>query len=70
MPDRREFSQPQRPRLKRGSRVRTKDGVGETIGFNRRRNTNEGPGTGQYIVRLEDGRVRFYGANAVELVEE
>jgi hypothetical protein len=47
-------------RLRRGTRVQTEDGPGEIIGMNMRRNTNGGPGVRQYVVKLDDGRVRHY----------
>lgn len=52
--------------IRRGTKVTTPDGAGVTVGMNKRRNTNEGPGTRQYVVRLEDGRIRHYGVNEVE----
>ncbi len=57
--------------LRRGATVRTPDGIGVTIGANMRKNTNGGPGTQQYVVRLEDGRVRHYGTGDVlEVLQE
>jgi hypothetical protein len=53
-------------RLPRGTAVMTPDGPGVTIGMTMRRNTNGGPGARQYAVRLDDGRVRHYGTNAVQ----
>lgn len=47
------------------TRVETVDGPGVTVGVARRRNTNQGPGTRQYAVRLDDGRVRHYGLHDV-----
>ena len=52
---------PSYPRLPNGTRVRTADGDGKTVGMNFRRNTNGGPGVRQYVVMLDDGRVRHYG---------
>jgi hypothetical protein len=41
-------------------RVMTADGPGTVTGHSFRRNTNGGPGCKQYVVRLDDGRVRHY----------
>jgi hypothetical protein len=65
MPDQRPESQRNLPRIRRGSEVITKDGPGKVMGMELRKNTNGGPGAWQYRVRLEDGRVRHYGSNAV-----
>jgi hypothetical protein len=55
---------PTRPRdqkfVRLGTIITTEDGYGTTIGMSMRRNTNGGPGARQYVVRLEDGRVRHY----------
>lgn len=51
--------------LKQGTIVITPDGSGKTIGINKRKNTNRGPGTRQYIVQLDDGRIRHYAINEV-----
>jgi hypothetical protein len=67
MPDSRPDSQPEGPRLRRGTKVETRDGPGAVAGWDRRKNTNGGPGTWQYVVRLDDGRIRRYGRNAVEV---
>lgn len=40
--------------------VTTKDGPGKVVGYSQRENTNGGPGCRQYVVRLDDGRVRHY----------
>lgn len=49
------------PKLKKGTRVNTPNGLGVTIGISMRRNTNGGPGCEQYVVQLDDGRIRHYG---------
>lgn len=49
----------------RGTKVRTPDGAGTTINVNMRENTNGGPGARQYIVKLDDGRIRHYSTNEV-----
>jgi len=46
----------------RSGRVQTPDGPGEVIGADKRMNTNGGPGTRQWRVRLDDGRIRHYPA--------
>jgi len=51
----------------RSGRVLTPDRPGEVIGADKRMNTNGGPGTRQWRVRLDDGRIRHYSAS--ELVE-
>lgn len=50
---------------RRRGRVQTPDGAGVIIGMENRMNTNGGPGTQQYKVQLEDGRIRHYSANAL-----
>lgn len=45
------------------TRVITRDGEGTTIGMNMRKNTNGGPGVRQFVVRLNDGRIRHYSPN-------
>lgn len=47
---------------KRSGRVMTPDGEGVVIGRKFRENTNGGPGTNQWRVQLDDGRVRHYSA--------
>ena len=59
---RREGERAQRLTNKRTGRVNTPDGAGVVIGQERRMNTNGGPGTNQWRVRLDDGRVRHYSA--------
>lgn len=49
----------------RGTKIQTPDGVGTTINVNMRENTNDGPGVRQYVVRLDDGRIRHYSTNEV-----
>ena len=49
-----------RKTLNRGTKVTTKDGTGTIIGFELRKNTNGGPGTWQYRIMLDDGRIRHY----------
>lgn len=56
---------PSAPRLRRGEPVSTRDGAGVVVAHLKRGNTNGGPGCHQYRVRLDDGRIRCYGANAV-----
>ena len=46
----------------RSGRVETPDGFGVVLGLDMRQNTNGGPGTRQWLVRLDDGRVRHYPA--------
>lgn len=46
------------PRL--SGRVLTTDGPGTVNGSSYRKNTNGGPGCRQYVVRLDDGRIRHY----------
>ncbi len=50
-----------------GTEVMTPDGKGKTIGMNSRFNTNGGPGAKQYIVQLDDGRIRHYPLGDVKL---
>lgn len=50
-----------------GARVTTPDGNGKTIGMNMRKNTNGGPGVRQYIVQLDNGRIRHYSTGNVKL---
>lgn len=54
------------PTLKSGTRVQTKDGEGVTVGINFRKKTNGGPGARQYVVQLNDGRIRHYNTNEIE----
>lgn len=51
--------------VSRGTRIQTPDGVGITVGINMRENTNGGPGVKQYVVQLDDGRIRHYSTNEV-----
>lgn len=46
------------PRL--SGRVMTTDGPGTVNGSSYRKNSNGGPGCKQYVVRLDDGRIRHY----------
>jgi hypothetical protein len=46
--------------------VETPDGPGKVIGMNMRTNTNGGPGVRQYVVELDDGRVRHYPTSYLE----
>lgn len=64
MPDKRPNSKPKSD-LPIGKSVVTPDGPGKIVGFTYRKNTNGGPGTKQYSIRLVDGRVRRYPKNAV-----
>ena len=59
---RREEERQRRLDNKRSGRVLTPDGDGLVIGRKFRENTNGGPGTNQWRVRLDDGRVRHYSA--------
>lgn len=45
------------------NRVRTPDGPGKVLCREKRMNTNGGPGTNQYRVLLDDGRIRHYSSN-------
>ena len=53
------------PTLPFHTKVTTPDGEGEIVSYNFRKNTNGGPGTRQYIVKLCDGRTRRYTKNEV-----
>lgn len=53
-------------KLKTGTRVQTKDGEGVTVGIDFRKNTNGGPGARQYVVQLDDGRIRHYNTFEIE----
>jgi len=44
----------------RSGRVLTPDGPGTVLCREKRKNTNQGPGTNQWRVQLDDGRVRHY----------
>jgi hypothetical protein len=66
MPDKRNNSQP-KPDLPIGTQVETQDGSGSIINYHFRKNTNGGPGTKEYVVRLNDGRNRHYPKNGVWL---
>jgi len=46
----------------RSGRVQTPDGLGTVLGMDMRQNTNGGPGTRQWRVRPNDGRIRHYPA--------
>ena len=50
---------------KRQGRVMTPDGAGRVIGGDVRKNTNGGPGTQQWRVQLDDGRIRHYAASVL-----
>lgn len=43
--------------------------LGTIIGENFRQNTNGGPGTRQYVVRLDDGRVWHFAKKHVKRIE-
>lgn len=51
--------------IHRGTAVSTPDGPGVITGKDRRKNTNGGPGTWQYVVELADKRVRRYTGSEV-----
>lgn len=53
-------------KLKNGTKVQTKDGEGTTVGIDFRKNKNGGPGARQYVVQLNDGRIRHYNTNEIE----
>lgn len=57
-----------REQISQGCRVKTPDGPGITVGMNMRKNTNGGPGCLQYVVQLDDGRIRHYARNDVVLM--
>lgn len=61
----RNTTQSKMPRLGRNVRVNTPDGPGKIAGMNVRKNTNNGPGNRQYVVQLDDGRIRHYGRNEI-----
>lgn len=65
MPDLRELSKPNPNKLNIHTRVITKDGPGKIIGFEKRQNTNGGPGCLQYRIQLDDKRIRHYNINNV-----
>ena len=67
---RREGERTQRLTNKRKGRVGTPDGAGVVIGQERRVNTNGGPGTNQWRVQLDDGRIRHYSASALVEIKE
>jgi hypothetical protein len=53
--------------LRRGSRVLTQDGPGRVVGRDTRANTNGGPGTRQWVVRLDRSwAVRHYNTTSVK----
>lgn len=61
-----EEGEEQNPRLLgQNTPVQTPDGPGRTVGVNMRRNTNGGPGVRQYVVELDDGRVRHYSTGKI-----
>lgn len=64
MPDNRHESKSTK-KLSHGTSVMTPDGLGVIVGFEHRKNTNGGPGTWQYRIRLEDGRIRHYSNHSV-----
>lgn len=51
---------------RRTGRVATPDGPGKVLGMEMRKNTNGGPGTRQFRVQLDDGRVRHYAPAQIE----
>ena len=53
----------------RHGRVTTPDGPGVVVGQEKRKNTNGGPGTNQYRVQLDDGRIRHYSPHVIVEVE-
>ncbi len=57
---------PENPELPPQTSVSTRDGKGVIVGRSTRFNTNGGPGCGQYVVQLEDGRVRHYTRGEVQ----
>lgn len=59
MPDNRSESKSIK-KLSHGTTVMTPDGPGIIVGFEQRKNTNGGPGTWQYRIKLDDARIRHY----------
>jgi hypothetical protein len=55
--------------LEKKTPVITPDGKGTIVDYCWRKNTNGGPGTRQYVVRLEDNRIRRYSNNKVKREE-
>lgn len=55
----------QKAHFKRGTLVQTPDGNGKIIGYEKRLNTNGGPGTNQCRIQLEDQRIRHYNPSKV-----
>jgi len=51
--------------ISRGTRVVTKDGPGIVLAVDMRNSTNGGPGTRQYSVCLDDGRIRHYTVSSL-----
>ena len=45
--------------------VITPDGEGEIVDTTMRKNTNGGPGTRQFVVRLLDGRIHRYASSKI-----
>ena len=55
--------------LKIGTKVRSPSGDGIIINYVMRKNTNGGPGTRQYLIRLSDNRIRRHSKNEVSKIE-
>ena len=55
---------------RRSGRVQSPDGPGKVVCADMRRNTNGGPGTQQWRVQLDDGRIRHYPANELVALAE
>ena len=51
--------------MKLKEKVFTDDGPGTIVNTQFRKNTNGGPGCREYVVRLDDGRVRRYNTQHV-----
>lgn len=54
--------------FRNGARVQTPEGPGVIVGTEMRKNTNNGPGTRQFRVQLEDGRVHRYARERLSLL--
>jgi hypothetical protein len=56
------YKAPQYPVYRRGERVSTPDGLGIIVGHSIRKNSNDGPGCHEYVVQLDNGKIRHYSS--------
>jgi hypothetical protein len=67
--ERKEAEEVARKENKRTGRVQTPDGPGIVLVRAKVKNTNGGPGSNKYRVRLDDGRIRTYSPHALKEIQ-